>query len=101
MSPVIIRVRAENRQGQHAHCRDEAEQVTKGGIILTKDTQKESNYGTIIAVGPGRTSVEMGCQIPVRLSVGQRVLFTDYHTTKAGGKDIVIVDEEDVLAVVC
>ena len=71
---------------------------TKGGIILTEAAKDESKYGTIIEVGPGR--IEHGELIKVRLSYGQRVLFCDYHTTNCGEKDIVIVDEEDVLAVI-
>ena len=78
--------------------RDTSEAQTAGGIILPEDAKRESNFGTVVAVGPGR--IEHNEHIKVRLSVGQRVLFTDYHTTKAGGKDIVIVDEEDVLAVI-
>jgi chaperonin GroES len=77
--------------------RDATEQKTKGGIILTKGAQKESNYGTVVSVGPG--AWDNGHRRPVRLSVGQRVLFTDYHTTGCG-QDLVIADEEDVLAVI-
>ena len=79
--------------------RDTEEAQTSGGIILPEDAKKESNFGEVIAVGPGAFLPD-GQHRPIRLSLGQRVLFTDYHTTKAGGKDIVIVDEEDVLAVV-
>jgi chaperonin GroES len=86
--------------------RDATEQKTKGGIILTKGAQKESNYGTVVSVGPG--AWDNGHRRPVRLSVGQRVLFTDYHTTGCGtfnpstgeDTDLVIADEEDVLAVI-
>ena len=77
--------------------RDEVEKKTAGGSILTKDAQKESNYGTIVAVGPG--AWDNGQRRPVRLSAGQRVLFTDYHTTGCG-PNLVIADEEDILAVI-
>ena len=71
---------------------------SEGGIILTEPSKEDSKYGRIISVGPGRT--ENGIRIPVRLLQGQYVLFCDYHTTNCGEKDIVIVDEEDVLAVI-
>ena len=71
---------------------------SEGGIILTEPSKEDSKYGRIISVGPGR--IEHNEHIKVRLSVGQHVLFCDYHTTNCGEKDIVIVDEEDVLAVI-
>jgi chaperonin GroES len=77
--------------------RDAAEKQTSGGIILPEDAKKQSNYGTIMMVGPGKFID--GVMQKVRLSVGQRVLFTDYHTTECG-PNIVIADEEDVLAVI-
>lgn len=77
--------------------REETEKKTEGGIILPEKAQKESNYGIVIAVGPGAFNPD-GTRRPVGIKVDDRVLFTDYHTTSTGS-DIVIVDEEDILAV--
>ena len=80
-----------------AICREEKEKVTKGGIVLPGDAQKESNFGIVVAVGPGGFNQD-GTRRPMSVKVNDRVLFTDYHTTKTGSS-IVICDDEDVLAI--
>lgn len=77
--------------------REDSESKTKGGIILPENAQKESNYGIVVAVGPGGYNQD-GSRRPMGIKVGERVFFTDFHTTTTGSK-IVIADEEDILAV--
>ena len=55
-----------------------ATNITKGGIILKKE--EEVIWGTIIAVGPGKTGQD-GKIIPVTLKVGDNVLLPAYGGT--------------------
>lgn len=88
LTPTLDRVAIE---------REDSEAHTEGGIILPDKFQKESNYGIVLAVGPGGFNAD-GSRRPMGIKVGDRVFFTDYHTTTTGSK-VVIADEEDVLAV--
>jgi len=78
--------------------REKKEQVSKGGIVIPSDAQKESNYGEVVAVGPGGFNQD-GSRRPMSVKVGDIVFFTDYHVTTTESK-VVIVDDEDVLAIV-
>ena len=72
----------------------EAEETTKGGIILTSAAQEKP------PVGPGKT-VD-GKLVPVQLKVGDKVLMSKYSGTevKVDGEEYTILREEDILAVV-
>lgn len=74
------------------------EEKSIGGIVLPDNSKEESNYGEVTAVGPGAFNMD-GSRRPMEVKRGDIVFFTDYHTTteKSG---IVIVDMEDILAVV-
>lgn len=76
---------------------DPKEEKTQGGILIPGQAQKEVNYGTVVAVGPGAFNQD-GTRRPMGIKVKDRVFFTDCHLTKTGSK-VVIVDEEDILAV--
>lgn len=78
--------------------REEKEAVTKGGIVLPEKAKKESNYGEVVAVGPGGFNQD-GSRRPMGIKKGDVVFFSDYHTTVTGSKTV-IVDEEDILAIV-
>lgn len=78
----------------------EAEETTKGGIILPDTAKEEKSEGKVIAVGPGKT-LETGKVQPIEVKKGDVVLFG-----KWGGDDITIdgkkhkiIRETDVLAV--
>jgi chaperonin GroES len=92
IKPILDRVLIE---------RDKPDDTTSGGIVLPNDAKKESNRGTVLAVGPGAER-KNGTIKPVSVKVGDKVLFSDYHITQdekiAGDK--IIVDEEDILAVI-
>ncbi len=78
--------------------REPKEEVSKGGIILPDDAKKESNFGEVVAVGPGGFNAD-GTRRPMCVKAGDIVFFSDYHITQTKSK-VVIVDEEDILAVV-
>ena len=78
---------------------EEKKKTSKGGIIIPDQAKKESNFGTVVAVGPGGFNQD-GSRREMSVKKGDVVFFIDDHTTKTGSK-IVIVDDEDILAIVC
>jgi len=79
----------------------EAEEKTKGGIYLPESAKEKPKQGKIIAVGPGKT-LDSGEKSSLTVKKGDVVLFTSYAGTevKHEGKELLIMSEEDVLAVV-
>lgn len=79
----------------------EAEEKTKGGILLPDTAQKKSQRGEVLAVGPGKVA-ENGTRIPLDLKVGDKVLFARYAGTDIEDNDeqFLLIAERDVLAVI-
>jgi len=78
------------------------EEKSKGGIILPDTAEREKpEQGKVIAVGPGRVTPDGKTTIPPSVKKGDKVLFTKYGPTevKVGGKEYLVVKEEDVLAI--
>ena len=77
-----------------------AEETTKSGIILASAAQEKPQVAEIIAVGPG--GVVDGNEIKMEVTVGQKVIIRDYAgtTVKLDGEEVIIVRQEDILAVV-
>ena len=78
----------------------EAEEKTKGGIILTASAQEKPQVAEVIAVGPGK--VEDGKLVPVSVKVGERVIASKYAGTivKIDGVEYTVLTEDDILAIV-
>ena len=78
----------------------EAEEVTKGGIVLPDSAKKRPREGEVLAVGPGKL-LDNGQRAPMEISVGDVVVYTEYGGTEisVGDEDYVILDEGSVLAV--
>ena len=78
----------------------EAEETTKGGIILAASAQEKPQTAEILAVGPG--GVVDGKEVKMELSVGDKVLISQYAgtTVKLDGEKLVIVRQSDILAIV-
>lgn len=77
-----------------------AEETTKSGIILASAAQEKPQVAEIIAVGPG--GVIDGNEIKMEVNVGQKVIIRDYAgtTVKLDGEEVIIVRQEDILAIV-
>jgi chaperonin GroES len=77
------------------------ENKTKGGIIIPDSAKEKPLEGVVMAVGSGKKD-EKGKVIPLVVKKGDRVLFGKYSGTeiKVEGEDVVIVREEDILAVI-
>jgi len=81
--------------------RIQAEEKTKGGIVLPDTAKEKPREGKVIAVGDGRL-LDDGRRVPFQVSKNDRVLFSSYAGTevKIDGEEYLIMTEEDVLAVV-
>lgn len=80
----------------------EAEEVTKGGIILPETAKEKPHEGKIVAVGRGKV-LDNGQIQALELKVGDRILYGKYSGNEIktkDGKDYLIMREEDVLAIV-
>src|SRR5665254_573 len=81
--------------------RTNAEEKTKGGIIIPDSAQEKPSQGEIVAVGPGGRD-EAGKLIPIDLKTGDRVLFGKWSGTevKLDGQDLLIMKESDIMGVI-
>lgn len=79
----------------------EAEEVTKGGIVLPDTAKEKPKEGEIIELGTGKTD-EKGNKIPFSVKKGDKVLFESYAGTdiKIEGQEYLIMKEDDILAVI-
>ena len=80
----------------------EAQEVTKGGILLPETAKEKPQEGKIIAVGKGRV-LENGSVRAPEVKVGDRVLYGKYtgtEITTIDGEELLIMKEEDILAIV-
>jgi chaperonin GroES len=80
--------------------RTQEEEKTKGGIIIPDTAKEKPLEGVVVAVGAGK-SVKNGKVIPLDVKEGDKVLFGKYSGTevKVDGEELVLLREEDVLAV--
>ena len=78
----------------------EAEETTKGGIILTTAATEKPQMAQVIAVGPGG-NVD-GKEITMQVKVGEKVIYSKYAGTevKMDGEEFIIVKQGDILAIV-
>jgi len=78
----------------------DAEEKTKGGIIIPDTVKEKPSQGEITAVGPGGRD-ESGKLIPIDLKVGDRVLFGKWSGTevKLDGEELLIMKESDIMGV--
>ncbi len=79
----------------------QAEEVTKGGIILPDTAKEKPVQGEVIAAGPGKYD-EAGKLTPIGVKVGDNVLYGKYSGTEitVDGEDVLIMRESDVFAIV-
>ncbi len=74
---------------------------TAGGIVLPDTAKEKPTEGRIVAVGAGKTS-DKGERVLLTVKTGDRVLFGSFSgtTIKEGGKELLILDEQELLGVV-
>jgi chaperonin GroES len=78
----------------------EGEETTPGGIVLPDSARKRPTEGEVIAVGTGRV-LRNGERVPVSVAVGDTIVYSKYAGTEVtvDAEDLVIVDEDSILAV--
>jgi chaperonin GroES len=80
----------------------EAEAKTKGGIVIPDTAKEKPQEGKVVAVGKGKVLENGTIQSP-EVKVGDKVLYGKYSgneiTTKEG-EELLIMREEDILAII-
>jgi chaperonin GroES len=80
----------------------EAENKTKGGIVIPDTAKEKPQEGKVVAVGKGKV-LDSGTVQPPEVKIGDKVLYGKYSgneiTTKEG-EELLIMREEDILAII-
>ena len=81
--------------------RIDAEEKTKGGIIIPDTAKEKPQEGEIVAVGPGARD-DAGKLNALDVKAGDRVLFGKWSGTevKIDGQDLLIMKESDIMGIV-
>jgi len=77
------------------------DEVTKSGIVLPDTVDKERpESGEVVAVGPGKI-LSNGQKAEMNVKEGDKVMFKKYSPDeiKIDGEDYLVINEEDILAV--
>ena len=77
----------------------EAEEKTQGGIVLPDSAKEKPTKGKVISVGEGKL-LDSGKRADLLVKKGDKVLYGKYAGTEitVGGKDYLILKENDILA---
>jgi chaperonin GroES len=81
--------------------RVEEEEKTKSGIFIPDSAKEKPQKGKVIAVGAGKIN-DKGERVKMDIKEGDAILFQKYggDEIKVDGKELMIMREEDVLAVI-
>ena len=81
--------------------RIDADDKSKGGIIIPDTAKEKPMQGEVVAVGPGGRD-EAGKLVPIELKAGDKVLFGKWSGTevKLDGDELLIMKESDIMGVV-
>jgi chaperonin GroES len=79
----------------------EAEETTKGGIILPDTAKEKPVEGTIVAAGPGKVTDD-GKTVKLEVKVGDKVLYGKYSGSEVTveGEEYLIMRESDIFAII-
>jgi len=99
-------IRSENMKLRPLHDRVivkrlEEERKTASGIVIPDTAAEKPDQGEVLAVGPGKKN-EDGKVTAVDVKVGDKVLFGKYSgsTVRVDGDELLVMREEDIMAVV-
>lgn len=78
----------------------EAEEKTEFGLLLTSSAKEKPQVAEVLAVGPG--GMVDGEKVEMQVKVGDKVITSKYSGTevKIDGEELIIVRQNDILAVV-
>ena len=81
--------------------RMEEEKISAGGIVIPDSAAEKPIRGEVIAAGTGKI-LEDGKVRPIAVKVGDKVLFGKYSGTevKVDGEELLVMREEDIMAVI-
>ena len=79
----------------------DADEKSKGGIILPEAAQKKPQEGLVIALGDGPL-LDSGERADFQVKVDDRIIFSTYGGTeiKIEGQEFLVMEESDILAIV-
>ena len=79
---------------------EQAEETTKGGIILTGSAKEKPQVAVVVAVGPG--GMVDGHDVVMTVKPGDKVITSKYAGTevKLDDEEYVVVRQSDILAIV-
>ena len=79
----------------------EEEEDKVGGIIIPDTAKEKPQEAEVVAVGPGKL-LENGEIRPMSVAVGNKVIYGKYSSTeiKVAGEEYLIIQEDDVLAII-
>ena len=79
----------------------EAEEKSKGGIIIPDTVKEKPQEGEVVSVGPGARN-EQGQIVALDVKAGDRVLFGKWSGTevKIGGEELLVMKESDIIGIV-
>ena len=78
----------------------EAEETTRGGIVLPDTAKEKPQKGTVLAIGDGKL-LDDGTRAKFQVKKRDKVLFASYGGTeiKFEGEEYLLIDESDILAI--
>ena len=78
----------------------QAEETTKSGIVLPGAAKEKPQGAVVIAVGPG--GIVDGKEVQMQVKKDDKVIYSKYAGTevKIDGEDLIIVRQNDILAIV-
>ena len=81
--------------------RVEAEERTRGGIVLPDTAKEKPKEGIVVSTGKGRL-MDTGKRAELTVKKGERVLFSSYAGTevKLEGEEYLIMGEDEILAII-
>ncbi len=78
-----------------------AQDKTKGGIILPDSAKEKPQEAKVVSVGSGKT-LPNGKTVPPEVKAGDTILFGKYsgNEVKVNGKEYLIINQDDILAII-
>jgi chaperonin GroES len=79
----------------------DSERKTASGIVIPENSAEKPDQGEILAVGEGKVGDD-GKVRALAVKVGDKVLFGKYsgQTVKVDGDELLVMREEDIMAIV-
>ncbi|MBM4018230.1 MAG: co-chaperone GroES [Planctomycetes bacterium] len=79
----------------------EAEEKTKGGIVLPDTAKEKPKRGKVLAVGQGKR-LDSGELVKPSVKTGDEVIFSSFAGTEVTveGEEVLVMGQDDILAVI-